>query len=92
MAGKGATANFVPKKLTATVYTKAQCNKATSPVSFTVTNSTKNSYKITFNGALAFKLPKKTIESLCVYGPPGTIKLGIDGSTHVLTVKLVKPA
>jgi hypothetical protein len=92
MAGKGATARFVPKTLTANVYSQTKCSKPTPPKSFTITNSTRNSYDITYNGSVIFTLPPKTIENLCVYGRPGKLTLGIDGSTHVLKVTLVKPA
>jgi hypothetical protein len=92
LSGKGATAKFTPKALTATVFTAKQCNKVTPPTSFTLTNATRHSYDITYNGGVVFTVAKKTIESVCVSGKAGTIKIGISGSQHVLKVTLVKPA
>src|SRR5882724_9472847 len=85
LSGKGATAKFTPNKLTGNVYTTKQCNKAKPPVSFTITNATKNSYNITFEGDPAYTQPKNTIFNICISGKPGTVHLGIAGSTHILT-------
>jgi hypothetical protein len=90
IAGKGATAKFKPAKLTAEVFfSKKDCKPKTGNVSFTVTNPGTQTVNVTYLGHPAFTLPGKSIESLCVYGPPGTLVLGLQGSMHTLKVTLL---
>jgi len=90
LSGKGAKAKFTPAKLTAHVFkNQKQCNVQAN-VSLTITNPTKGSYDLSFNGNALGTLPKNTFANICIYGPAGPGEFEIAGSTHVLTVKFTK--
>jgi hypothetical protein len=87
--GTGAKAKFKPAKLTAETFFQASDCDDQGNVSFSIANPGTKPAKVTYLGKPAFTIPGHTFQSICVYGPPGKLVLGLRGSTHKLTVTLL---
>jgi hypothetical protein len=84
--GKGATAKFIPAKLTAAEGSKAQCDKRPlGLISFTVTNTGTATAYVYYKGGLVFKLKKAHEEDICASGfgagTTATLNLGSSSGT-----------
>jgi len=82
IVGQGATAKFVPKKLTAAEDTSGN-NCGSGFVSFTVTNTGTKTAFVYYSGSLIFKLKPSLVENICAanFGAGASIVLNLGNKT-----------
>lgn len=80
LAGSGTTVVYSPKKLLGlTAVSEANCSN--SDYSFSVSNTTSKSQKVTYSGSLVVKIPSGEAVAICVFND-GTYKLGLASSPN----------